>query len=192
MLRATDRGFVFQLLPKQSWTKAVLEGKQYFFQLQKWQALWLFMSFTVCFVFISILLLERLLETACVGASCGPQRLAECSPPASRAVPSAARAQEQPGPQLNWKIIRGGGEGMGKSHPYCMLRRSHKPLAALNSSGGSAAWREWEIQLSAPSPRDGFSVCFLLEPFPELSFWLASTKAGTAHPGHFGQGSIKN
>lgn len=110
MLRATDRGFVFQLLPKQSWTKAVLEGKQYSFQLQKWQALWLFMSFTVCFVFISILLLERLLETACVGASCSPQRLAECSPPASRAVPSAARAQQQPGPQLNWKIIRGGGE----------------------------------------------------------------------------------
>lgn len=66
MLRATDRGFVFQLLPKQSWTIAVLEGKQHSFQLQKWQALWLFMSFSVCFVFISILLLERLLETACL------------------------------------------------------------------------------------------------------------------------------
>ena len=66
MLRAIAGGFVFQLLPKQSWTIAVLKGKQYSFQLQKWQALWLFMLCSVCFVFISVLLLERLLETACV------------------------------------------------------------------------------------------------------------------------------
>lgn len=65
-LRAIDRGFVLQLLPEQSWTIAVLEGKQYSFQLQKWQALWLFMLCSVCFVFISVLLLERLLETACL------------------------------------------------------------------------------------------------------------------------------
>lgn len=110
MLRAIDRGFVFQLLPKQSWTIAVLEGKQYSFQLQKWQALWLFMLCSVCFVFVSVLLFERLLETACAGASGSPPRLAGRSPPASRAVPSGAHAQQQPGPQLNPKEINRGGK----------------------------------------------------------------------------------
>lgn len=105
MPRAIDKGFVFQLLPKQSWTIAVLEGKQYPFQLQKWQALCLFMLCSVCFVFISVLLLERLLETACTAASCSPQRQAGPSPPASRALPSGAQAQQWPGPQLNWKIL---------------------------------------------------------------------------------------
>lgn len=50
-----------------------------------------------------------------------------------------------------------------------MLPRSHKPLAALYSSDGSAAGGEWEIELSGPSPRDGFSVGFLLESFPQLA-----------------------
>lgn len=69
MLRAIDGGFVLQLLPAQSWTTAVLEGKLYSFQLQKWQAPRLFMLCSVCFVFISVLLLERPLETAGPAAS---------------------------------------------------------------------------------------------------------------------------
>lgn len=85
-LRAIDGGFVFQLVPMQSWTTAILEGKQYSFQLQKWQAPWLFMLCSVCFVFISVLFLERPLETACPGASRSrcPRRGALCRPSALR------------------------------------------------------------------------------------------------------------
>lgn len=82
-----DRGFVFQLLPKQPWTTAALEGKQYSFQLQQWQALWLFMSCSVCFVCISVLLLERPLETGCVRGSCRPQGLVDALLPPAEQCP---------------------------------------------------------------------------------------------------------
>lgn len=100
-LRAIDRGCVFQLLPQQSWTTAALEGKQRSFQLQKWQALWLFMLCSACFVFISVLLLERLLETAGICASGRPRALGR---PAEH-CPLVHKAQQRPGPQLNRKIL---------------------------------------------------------------------------------------
>lgn len=88
MLRAIDGGFVFQLLSTQSWTTAILEGKQCSFQLQKWQAPWLFVLCSVCFVFISVLLLERPLETAGRGAL--------CRPPALRAAQALSRPHSRP------------------------------------------------------------------------------------------------
>lgn len=161
-LRAIDGGFVFQLLPMQSWTTAILEGKQYSFQLQKWQAPWLFMLCSVCFVFISVLFLERPLETACPGASRSrcPRRGALCRPSALRDPQSAGSARSPHRPH------------------------SHEKFATSRSSDGSAARAEPKIQLPGSSPKDFF--VFLFMSFPEFSFRLTTTRADTAPPRSLG------
>lgn len=51
---------------------------------------------------------------------------------------------------------------------------------------GMGDWAVWA------QPKGWVFCWFSPRVLPTASFWLASTKAGTAHPGHFGQGSIKD
>lgn len=149
---------MFQLLLKHSWTTAALEGKQYSFQLQKWQAPWLFMLCSVCLVlFLFCYLRDSWKRPASEPAAVPRAGCGLSSSPQSSALwcTSTAVASSSAEPR---DINRG--EKL-KAHIW-HVPHSHKLFATLYSTDGSAAWAELKIQLSGSNPSDRFFCLFSL------------------------------
>jgi len=170
--RAVDGGFTFQLLPKQFWTAAVLEGNSAPSSCGDGKAPRPFMLRGVLFCFDFCFVTG---ETLGNGLSVGQR---QPRAPARRAVPSGACA---PQPHRN---ASAGQEN--ERFPSDLLPHSHGPLATSYSPDGSVARGEPTIQLSGSSPNDRFFVRFLFMSFPGLSLWLTTTNTGTVHSCYFG------